>query len=149
MEADGSLPVYPAAAIRFLMLTGCRRNEIVELEWKNVDLAAGELKLADSKTGARLVPLSLAAERVLEELPRIEGNPWVILGFKPGRHLADLNHYWDQGAEKQETSKEDEIDKKPPRMPETGSGWCQVNTLPVHIAPYHRANYHDQLNGVL
>ena len=31
MEAEGRLPVYPAAAIRLLMLTGCRRNEIVEL----------------------------------------------------------------------------------------------------------------------
>ena len=96
MEADGTLPVYPAAAIRLLMLTGCRRNEVVELEWKNVDLAAGELKLADSKTGSRLVPLSPAAARVLGELPRIKGNPWVIPGFKPGRHLADLNHYWDR-----------------------------------------------------
>ncbi|MCY4394857.1 MAG: tyrosine-type recombinase/integrase [Rhodospirillaceae bacterium] len=96
MEAKGSLPVHPAAALRLLMLTGCRRNEIVQLEWKNVDLAAGELRLPDSKVGARLVPLSPAAARVLAELPRIEGNPWVIPGTKPGRHLADLNHYWDR-----------------------------------------------------
>ena len=68
------------------MLTGCRRNEIVELAWKHVDLEGGEIRLADSKTGARLVPLSPAAARVLEELPRIEGNPWVIPGTKPGRH---------------------------------------------------------------
>ena len=96
MEAEGRLAVYPAAAIRLLMLTGCRRNEIVELAWKHVDLEGGEIRLADSKTGARLVPLSPAAARVLEELPRIEGNPWVIPGTKPGRHLADLNHYWDR-----------------------------------------------------
>ena len=97
MEAKGRLPVYPAAAIRLLMLTGCRRNEIVALQWKHVDLASGELKLADSKTGARLVPLSPAAARVLAELPRIEGNPWVIPGTKnPGKHLSDLNHYWDR-----------------------------------------------------
>ena len=97
MESAGRLPVYPAAAIRLLMLTGCRRNEIVELQWKHVDLASGELKLADSKTGARLVPLSPAAARVLAELPRIEGNPWVIPGTKnPGKHLSDLNHYWDR-----------------------------------------------------
>ena len=100
MEAKGRLPVYPAAAIRLLMLTGCRRNEIVELEWKNVDLAAGELCLPDSKTGARLVPLSPPAARVLSELPRIKGNPWVIPGFKPNRHLADLNHYWDRVRER-------------------------------------------------
>ncbi len=97
MEAKGRLPVYPAAAIRLLMLTGCRRNEIVELQWKHVDLDSGELKLADSKTGARLVPLSPAAARVLAELPRIAGNPWVIPGTKkPEKPLSDLNHYWDR-----------------------------------------------------
>ena len=100
MEADGSLPVHPAAAVRLLMLTGCRRNEIVALRWKHVDLAAGELRLPDSKSGARLVPLSPAAARVLAQLPRIEGNPWVIPGTKPGRHLPDLNHYWERVRER-------------------------------------------------
>ena len=57
------------------MLTGCRRNEIVALEWKNVDLAADEIRFPDSKSGARLVPLSPAPTRILAELPRIEGSP--------------------------------------------------------------------------
>ena len=96
MEAEGRLPAHPAAAIRLLMLTGCRRNEIMELQWKDVDLGAGELRLRDSKSGARLVPLSPAAGRVLEELPRVAGNPWVIPGTKRSRHLADLNHYWER-----------------------------------------------------
>ena len=96
MEAEGTLPVYPAAAIRLLMLTGCRRNEIVQLEWKNVDLKEGEIRLPDSKTGPRMVPLSPTAAQVLKELPRIKGNPWVIPGFRPNRHLGDLNHYWDR-----------------------------------------------------
>ena len=96
MEADKTLPVYPAAAFRLLMLTGCRRNEIVTLRWENVDLEDGELRLPDSKTGARMVPLSPTAARVLAELPRIKGNPWVIPGFKPNRHLSDLNHYWNR-----------------------------------------------------
>ena len=96
MEAEGALPVYPAAAIRLLMLTGCRRNEIVQLEWKNVDLKEGEIRLPDSKTGPRMVPLSPTAAQVLKGLPRIKGNPWVIPGFRPNRHLGDLNHYWDR-----------------------------------------------------
>ena len=100
MEAEKTLPVYPAAAIRLLMLTGCRRNEIAALKWEHVDLENGEIRLADSKTGARMVPLSPAAAQVLAELPRIKGNPWVIPGFKPTRHLADLNHYWDRVRER-------------------------------------------------
>ena len=94
MEADGSLPTHPAAAIRLLLLTGCRRNEIVALAWRHVDLAAGEIRLPRSKTGPRLVPLPPAAAEVLRDLPRVQGSPWVIPGTKAGRHLADLNHYW-------------------------------------------------------
>ena len=122
MEADGSLPVPAAAAIRLLLLTGCRRNEIVALAWRHVDLAAGEIRLLlltgcrrneivalawrhvdlaageirlrGSKTGPRMVPLPAAAAQVLRGLPRRAGNPWVIPGTKAGRHLADLNHYW-------------------------------------------------------
>ena len=94
MEADGTLPVHPAAAIRLLLLTGCRRNEIVALAWRHVDLAAGELRLPGSKTGPRMVPLSPPAAEVLRALPRVAGSPWVIPGTKAGRHLADLNHYW-------------------------------------------------------
>ena len=56
MEADKTLPVYPAAAFRLLMLTGCRRNEIVTLRWEHVDLEDGELRLRDRKTGSFFLP---------------------------------------------------------------------------------------------
>ena len=65
-------------------------------------LRVRELRLRDSKSGARLVPLSRAAGRVLEEVPRIAGNPWVIPDTKRGRHLADLNHYWERVREEAE-----------------------------------------------
>ena len=51
-----------------------------------VTLAAGELRLHDSKTGAP------PAARLLVELPRIEGSSRVVPGLKPGRHLADLDN---------------------------------------------------------
>ena len=78
------------------MLTGCRRNEIVTLRWEDVDLEAGELRLPDGKTGARLVPLSPTAAEVLSRLPRRTDNPWVIPGSKPGAHLADLQPPWER-----------------------------------------------------
>ena len=96
MEAKGSVSAYAAAAIRLLMLTGCRRNEIVTLRWEDVDLEAGELRLPDGKTGARLVPLSPTAAEVLSRLPRRTDNPWVIPGSKPGAHLADLQPPWER-----------------------------------------------------
>ena len=94
VEAEGSESLSAVTAIRLLMLTGCRLNEIQTLRWEDVDLEAGELRLPDSKTGARMVPLSRAAASVLCALPRDADNPWVIVGRKPGAHLTDLQHPW-------------------------------------------------------
>ena len=91
---DGSETRSAVAAIRLLMLTGCRLSEIQKLRWDHVDLDAGELRLPDTKTGGRAVPLAPSAVRLLTSLPRDEDNPWVIAGRKPGSHLTDLQHPW-------------------------------------------------------
>ena len=83
------------ATIRLLMLTGCRRNEILTLRWEHVDLNAAEFHLADGKTGARRVHLSPSAVRVLKTLPRKPGNAWVVPGNKPGRHMTDIDGAWE------------------------------------------------------
>ena len=95
-EAAGDGSVFPSAvpAIRLLLLTGCRKNEIVTLRWDDIDRTAGELRLPDAKTGARRVPLTPVVEWVLAGIPRIEGNPWVITGQNPGDHLKNLDAIW-------------------------------------------------------
>ena len=92
---EGGASIYAVAAIRLLLLTGCRRNEILSLRWADVDLVRGELNLGDSKTGARSVCLSPAAVKVLTDLPRVRGNSWVIPGRKPGTHMQDLGDAWE------------------------------------------------------
>ena len=52
-EEQGLEPPSAVAAIRLLMLTGCRKSEILTLRWEYVDLEAGELRLPDLKTGPR------------------------------------------------------------------------------------------------
>ena len=96
LEAGGRMPVHAAAALRLLMLTGCRCNEILTLRWDDVHLEAREIRLRDSKTGPRAVALPLAAVRVLEGLPRVAGNPWVVAGRRPGARLTHLAYYWYQ-----------------------------------------------------
>ena len=91
---DGSESRSAVAAIRLLMLTGCRLSEIQKLRGEHVDLDAGELRLPDTKTGGRTVPLAPSAVRLLTSLPRDDDNPWVIAGRKPGSHLTDLQHPW-------------------------------------------------------
>ena len=92
--AGGASPAA-VAAIRLLVLTGCRRSEILSLRWEHVDLDAGELRLPDSKTGARLVPLSPAAAEVIAGLPRTPGNPWAIPGRSRGAPLKNLQFPWE------------------------------------------------------
>ena len=96
LEAAGRMPVHAAAALRLLMLTGCRCNEILTLRWDDVHFDATEIRLRDSKTGPRVVALSPAAARVLAGLPRVAGNPWVIVGRRPGTRLTHLAYYWHQ-----------------------------------------------------
>ena len=94
LQAAGKLPVHAAAALRLLMLTGCRCGEITGLRWEDVDLGRGEIRLRDSKTGPRTVSLPPGAERVLAGLPRVPGNPWVIAGREPGARLPHVHYYW-------------------------------------------------------
>lgn len=82
------------AALRLLVLTGCRSSEIRTLRWDDVDLERHEIRLRDSKTGPRTVPLSPEAVRVLTELPRAAENPWVVAGREATVPLAHIHHYW-------------------------------------------------------
>jgi integrase len=66
------------AAIRLMALTGMRKGEVLGLRWADIDAAAGVVRLADSKTGRKIVPLGAPALALLAELPRVEGNPFVL-----------------------------------------------------------------------
>ena len=76
------------------MLTGCRKAEILTLRWEYVDLDRGELRLPDSKTGAKIVHLGDPAISVLRGIEREDGNPWVITSPKPGEPLSDVYDQW-------------------------------------------------------
>lgn len=62
---------FAAAAIRLLLLTGARLREILDLEWSEVDLDRGLLRLPDSKTGAKTILIGPAAVQILNGLPRL------------------------------------------------------------------------------
>ena len=64
-----------ADIIRLLLLTGCRKGEIVRLRWSEVD--GDRLVLADGKTGPRTLPLNTQARRILERQPR-DGSSFVF-----------------------------------------------------------------------
>lgn len=83
-----------AFCIRLLLLTGCRLSEIQTVKWHHVDYRNGLLRLPDSKTGAKLVPIGKAAIEVLKAIPKIDGNAYVITGRKEAQHLTDMQKPW-------------------------------------------------------
>ncbi len=64
-----------ANIIRLLLLTGCRKGEIVNLRWREVD--GDTLNLADSKTGPRKVFLNAPARAIVERQAQTE-SPFVF-----------------------------------------------------------------------
>ena len=94
VETEGGASTAAVAAIRLLMLTGCRKSEILTLRWEHVALDAGELRLPETKTGARVISLPPMAVKLLAGLPRDPDSPWVIPGRYPGTHLRELADAW-------------------------------------------------------
>ncbi len=81
-----------ADLIRLLLLTGCRRNEIVRLRWSEVQ--DDTLVLADSKVGPRKVPLGARARAILDGRPKGD-SPFVFPSQRdPSRPHGDHLSLW-------------------------------------------------------
>jgi integrase len=81
-------------AIRLLVLTGCRKSEILGLRWDWVDIERGRLLLPDSKTDKRIVTVGAPALQLLAALPREKDNPYVLPGAVKDKHLVGLPKAW-------------------------------------------------------
>ena len=90
-ETCAGVSVHAVAAIGLLLLTGCRKGEILNLRWSEVTLEEGEMRLPDAKTGPRTITLAPDAVRVLRRVPRVAGKPFVIPGRIKGRAMRNLN----------------------------------------------------------
>lgn len=92
-ERDGSETQAATAAIRLLLLTGARVGEILSLRWDDVDTETRCLRLPDSKTGAKEIPLGHAAFELIVGLKHGESD-FVIPGRSADAPLVNLNKAW-------------------------------------------------------
>jgi len=95
-QALGVESLFAIAAIRLLILTGARKNEILTLQRAWVDTHNRCLRLPDSKTGAKVVHVGAAAMEVIAAIPAVKGNPYLLPGFKGQGHLVDLQAAWER-----------------------------------------------------
>ena len=83
---------YVRAVVWLLLLTGARsHSELLQLRWNDIDWDGGLITFRRSKTEDELtLPLSGPARRILAELPRAMGSPYVFPGRSPGTHRTTI-----------------------------------------------------------
>ncbi|RYU61874.1 site-specific integrase [Methylolobus aquaticus] len=82
-----------SAALRFLILTGCRTGEVIGAQWSEIDTEAATWTIPGDRMKAgreHRVPLPREALGILEGLPRIAGNPYVFPGARHARPLSSM-----------------------------------------------------------
>ena len=94
-ESEGENP-SALAVLKLLVFTGARKGEIERLTWPEVDFVAGYLKLADSKTGQKAIPLNAGALQVLHDLARIEGNDHVFPAYRGDGYYEGTPKVWER-----------------------------------------------------
>lgn len=93
--ATGKVSQSAIAAVKLLILTGRRLNEVLGLRWAWIDLDAKVMRLPDTKSGALLVSLGDAAVSVLVDLKALgRDDTFVIAGQRKGAPLVNLQKPW-------------------------------------------------------
>src|SRR5580693_7415284 len=84
-----------AFAIKLLLLTGGRRNEITQAKWEYVNWERRTLLVPIAKSGkARLIRLNSAALELLRSVPRLPNNPHIFPSQVTGRPSTSLHFPW-------------------------------------------------------
>ena len=83
-------------AVRCLVLTGCRRSEVLTLQWGDVDLAGRCFRFRDTKTGKQVRPVGRAAlDHLVSFMPEnAKAADYVFPGSSKAGHFVGLPKSW-------------------------------------------------------
>lgn len=81
------------SAIWMLALTGCRKDEVISLEWREVDTGNSCLRLTDSKTGASVRPIGSPALGIISQIERGDGD-FVFPAIRGDGHFGGIAGAW-------------------------------------------------------
>jgi site-specific recombinase XerD len=95
-QAEGVKGFAVLAIIKMLAFTGARKSEITRLMWSEVDLDHRCLRLAESKTGPKILPLGPPALELLSGLFVERDAEWVFPSRDKRKPFTGLEKTWDR-----------------------------------------------------
>jgi len=79
-----------ADALRFLLMTGARRNEVLQARWNSIDLDKEQWYLPNTKSGkSRFILLNDGAIELLRQRSRPAGHLYVFPGKNVGEPICN------------------------------------------------------------
>lgn len=93
-EAEHLVSSSVIHALRVLLMTGARLQEVLTMKWEYFDFENGKIHLPDSKSGKKTIWLSDRAQEYIDAIPHKRGNPYVFPGQRTGSRLVNLQKPW-------------------------------------------------------
>lgn len=92
---DAEPNIYARAALWLYLLTGARKRELLAARRADIDWTAKRLRLPDTKAGEeQVIPLSAHAIAIMQAVPAVEKNPYLLPGRKAKSHLVNIDKPW-------------------------------------------------------
>lgn len=92
---ETSLNPQLKAIVSLLLLTGARVSELLNAKWRHVDVERRTWLIEKTKSGkARHVPLSQAACDIIQQLPRFDGCPYLIMNPETKTRFVSFKQSW-------------------------------------------------------
>jgi len=87
--------------VAMLILTGCRKREVLDAKWEDFDFERRLWRIPTTKLGKpRHVPLSDGALSILQNTPRLDKCPWVFANRKTKKPFVSIFSAWDTARRK-------------------------------------------------
>lgn len=139
--------------VALLLLTGCRKRELLDAKWDEFKLEQRSWRIPTSKTGKpRHVPLSNDAVAVLKSLPRYEGCPYVLPNPKTLQPIKSFYHSWDTArrlAELPDCRVHDLRHSMASNMANSGQSLYVIGAVLGHSSPKTTSRYAHLSNDTL
>lgn len=89
--------IFLGSLFLLAMFTGRRIGELQRAKWSDIDITGRIWKVPDTKAGEQqYIVITDDVLEILNRLPQLHGNPYLIVGGKDGSHVVHYRPAWDR-----------------------------------------------------